>query len=528
VSIVIESLDDLLPPRDRTRWLNVMAERGIEPCFRSTYGMRHPERVRGWGIDTASTYLHHRPGDRGLDLSRWPIILNTINLKAIPASALALSALTYRKYLGESETTARWLEQALFSIRTFRDIYERDGSYSEGVSYAHYTTLHLVQAIEALRRTGVADIADLLNWQGYLRYLVEMTQPTREDPFAIVNFSDAGGGAQASVPFWIARQTRDPLAQWFGRQLVEKRDAWSLLWYDPAVRPEAPDPRPHIWRSYLDWIVARTGYGTDDLVVAMRSGGPHNHEHADRNSLIVKCFGEKLVVDPMRPPYSFTDPSWRMRLTEGHSALLIDGKGHQYVDGHEGTNASQAEAEVIRSGERADYLFWTSDATQAYSLVQNDVASVTRTVIVLNRVPAVVVLDKVIKKSEPSRIHARFFAQNIDGKGKVTADDDSFTLVRPYAMLGGRSIGSGPEEYRSALPPIPAEVAAKYPFAEVGTTQPSKEPFLLTVLLPFTENETTVQLTRDGTVYRAHIGGDMSATEIVVMDTGEVPEFEVK
>ena len=44
--------------------------------------------------------------------------------------------------MGETADTKRWLEQATYSIGTFRDIYKRDGSYNEGISYAHYTTLH--------------------------------------------------------------------------------------------------------------------------------------------------------------------------------------------------------------------------------------------------------------------------------------------------------------------------------------------------------------------------------------------------
>ena len=140
---------------------------------------------------------------------------------------------------------------------------------------------------------------------------------------------------------------------------------------------------------------------TDDLVVAMRSGPPFNHEHADRNGMILKCFGERLVVDPMRPPYARLDSSWKMRLTPGHSAALVDGQGHQYVSGVDGTNASEAVATIIRHGTRDGYMFWTSDATPAFQLVLPDVESITRTMITLTRIPAVIVIDKLIKKIDP-------------------------------------------------------------------------------------------------------------------------------
>ena len=481
----------------------------------------------GGGIDTTSTYLVHRPADRGLNLSRWPEILNTINLKAVPASALAMSALTYRKYRGDTEDTRRWLEQAVFSITTFRDIFTRDGSYGEGVSYANYTMLHILQAADALRRAGIADLTELLNWQGYLTYLLEMTQPTADERPAIINFSDAAGGPFASVPFWIASHCRDGLAQWFGENLTAWRDPWSVLWFDSTVSPVAPGRATALWKSDLDWIVGRTGYGAGDLVVAMRSGPPQNHEHADRNSLVMKCFGEKLVTDPMRPPYNFADSAWRMRLTEGHSALLIDGKGHGYVDGREGTNSSKAEAKIVRWGEREGYVYWTSDATQAYGLTVPDVRSVTRTVVLLDRVPAVVVVDKVIKSAEPSRIQARFFGYNNDGKGRVEANEQGFLTRRPRAVLVGRAVGSTPVTYRSAILPIPQPQAGMHPFAEVGTVTPEREVLLVTVLLAGRSTPGKVESVRKGNTYDLRISGEGGVCTVLVIDRGSIPAIEV-
>lgn len=529
VALVVEALGDRIPRETTDRWLRTMATRGTEPCFRSTYGMRYQDRVKGWTIDTTSTYLVHRPFDRSLSLAKWPVILNTNNLKAIPASALALSSLVYRNRFGDNTDTRRWLEQAAFSVGTFPDIYMRDGSYNEGISYAHYTTLHLIQAIDALKRGGVEDLTDLLNWDGYQTFLMEMTLPAREDPRAIVNFSDASTGGRASVSFWIARQTRNGFARWFGENLASSRDLWSVLYYDTTVQVTPPEQGTHLWRSDLDWIVGRTGYTADDLVVALRSGPPYNHEHADRNSLIVKCFGERLIVDPMRPPYSFRDPAWKMRLTGGHSAVLIDGQGHQYVDGRDGTNASQASAAIIRKGERPGCFFWTSDATPAYQLVQPDVRAVTRTVIALTTIPAVVILDKVIKKTTPSTIQARFYAYNSDAKGSIDATENGFTVRRPSATLSGCASSPAGVAYRAALPDIPAEQSRVYPYADVSTTIPRTEISLVTVLLPSTGAAPgTAVIRRDSSTYTISIPAGGRNVVLSIRDTGSVPEFEIQ
>jgi hypothetical protein len=295
------------------------------------------------------------------------------------------------------------------------------------------------------------------------------------------------------------------------------------------VSAEAPPGGAHLWRSDLDWIVGRTGYGAEDLVVAMRSGGPFNHEHADRNSIILKCFGERLVVDPMRPPYSFKDPAWKMRLTAGHSAVLVDGQGHQYVDGHEGTNASQAQARIIRRGERKTFMFWTSDATPAYRLVLPDVVSITRTVVMIKSPPAAVVIDKVVKKATASRIQARFYAYNSDGKGSVSANDAGFSVIRPGARLGGWSAAEAGVGYTTAEPDIPRDQARRYPYADVSTTRPEKEICLVTVLLPTSGDrpDGKAEVKRDMNVYTVNITAAMASVRIRVMDTGTVPAFEV-
>ena len=529
VSLCADWLGDLVEAEERRAWLRTMGERGCPACFLSIYGMRYPDRVVGWTMDATSTYFEHRPGDR-IDLSNWPHILDRTNLKAVPASALAIGAVTYAQEFGPSEETAYWLEQAIFSIRSFRHLYARDGSYDENISYADYTSSHLAQATDILQRFHHTDLFDDINWPGFVDFMLEMTLPTHADPYAIVNFGDAGNGMRSAMPFWIARRTQDRQAQWFGHQLSREHDLWSLIWYAPEVDAKAPPTRPHLWRSDLDWIVGRTGYEPDDLVVAMRSGGPANHEHADRNSLIVKCFGEQLVADPYRPPYSFSDPSWMMRTTAGHSALLIDGQGHQYHDGAEGTNPSDATAAIVRQGERDGYLFWASDATPAYQLVLPDVQSVTRTVVMLYRLPAILVLDKVVKRAEPSRLQARFFGYNRDGEGRLEADADGFRAWRPRAVLHGFAASQGSVAFAVDQLPIPEETAQKHPFAAVETLEARQDPLRITVLIP--EKGTggnvaaQIQPGADGT-FEIRLRHGNRRARCRITDRGTLPEFEI-
>ena len=116
VSLCIDWLGDLIEDSQRTTWMEAVAQRGCEPCYRAIWGMRYPDQINGWAIDPSSTYFEHRPGDRGWDLSNWPYIFDTNNLKAEPAAALTIGALAYERLMETNTATDRWLEQAMYSL----------------------------------------------------------------------------------------------------------------------------------------------------------------------------------------------------------------------------------------------------------------------------------------------------------------------------------------------------------------------------------------------------------------------------
>jgi hypothetical protein len=177
-------------------------------------------------------------------------------------------------------------------------------------------------------------------------------------------------------------------------------------------------------------------------VAALRSGGPANHEHADRNSVIFAAYGERLFHDPYKAAYSYTDPHWLLRLTSAHTAVLIDGKGHQYHDGHEGTNASWAEAHIVAYEDRKGDLLATSDATEAYRLVLPGVKLVLRTMVFLK--PDILLLvDRIRLDGPPLPVQLRFQVDNSDGKGSVTAEGTGFSDCPPVRPSSGLCLMGG-------------------------------------------------------------------------------------
>jgi hypothetical protein len=227
-----------------------------------------------------------------------------------------------------------------------------------------------------------------------------------------------------------------------------------------------------------DWVVSRTGWDERSSVLALRSGPPANHEHADRNSVIFKAYGERLLHDPFKAAYSHTLPHWLLRQTEAHTAVLIDGRGHQYHDGKEGTNASWADAQIVAYNPTGQHLVVTSDATEAYRLVNPQVDLARRTLIFL-KPEVLLIFDRIRLQSTPARVQLRFQVYNEDGKGIVKITKDGFFIERPLANLKGSVVSSNSITLRNGTLDVPEDVGI-YPYLEAETSA-ALEHMILTV-----------------------------------------------
>ena len=455
MSFALEWLNDDLSVDLKKEMEKQIGEKGAPACYRTLYGMKYPDRVRGWKFDPESNYPY------AVDMKRWPLILNSTNLKVIPICGLGVGAcLLYDKH----PQAKQWLNLAISSAKAFAPMFGTDGCYDEGVSYWGYTALHLTMFLEIMYRTLGIDERGLMNFPGTVRYGLQMSMPTIGKPDDCVNFGDASVVGDVSVAAWVAHRNRDPIAQYVTTSVSEVKTHYGPIWYDPSVEVKTPGPELYDVRFANDIVVSRTGWDTDSSVVALRSGGPANHEHADRNSVVFKAYGERLLHDPLKAAYPYTLPHWVLRLTEAHTAVLINGKGHQYHDGHEGTNASWAEASVVQYKPSEHSLIVTSDATEAYRLVNPDVSLVQRTVVFLK--PDILLLfDRVKMVSAKSKVQLRFQIYNGDGKGESETMQTGFLIKRPQATLRGTIIASTPFSMKSGVHTTPKEIGV-YPYLE--------------------------------------------------------------
>jgi hypothetical protein len=513
----LDWLGDGLSAETRREMEKQIAEKGAPACFLTLYGMKYPDRVRGWGFDSEDDYQYR------FDLSRWPFILNSTNLKVIPIAGLGMAACLLH---GKHPLAQRWLDLAISSAKAFSTMFGADGAYDEGVGYWGYTAMHLTLLAEVVWRKMGIDLRSIINFPGTVKYGLRMSMPTNGRPSDCVNLGDAWSMGDVSVAAWTARQYRDPIAQYVALNVGEIKHHFAVIWFDPDVAPQTPGPELHDVRFSNDVVVARTGWDAASSVVALRSGGPANHEHADRNSVIFSGFGERFFHDPYKAAYSHTDPHWKLRLTESHSAILIGGKGHQYHDGHEGTNASWAEAHIEQYEATPERMVVTSDATEAYKLVNPDVTEVRRTLVFL-KPDLVLLFDRIRLGSVPLAVQCRFQVDNYDGKGAGIPEKGGFVITRPTAVLRASVLASGMLRVSQNRIDVPEQYGI-HPFLEVESA-PALDHRIVTAAMALRGKDAPEGLSIKRTADRWSVTGKRGGKPfaIAIDGSGDIPVVSI-
>lgn len=508
-ALVAEWLATELSAEEQAAITNGMASEGGPSCFRGLHDMTHHDEAGPWSLN---------PDEEGLppiDVARWPHILDETNLRIICTAGLAAATCHLQ---GRHPDEAKWLAMTRDSLQRYAARLPKDGSFPEGVGYWDFTFSHYIFALEVLRRKFDVDERALVDFPGQARFALEMTMPTVGHPDDCISIGDSGNAAGAVPLSWIAREYRDVGAQYLLRQPGAIRPTWitcfGAIWYDPSVPAQLPPDARLERHQALGIIISRTGWGEQDNVVTLRSGGPVNHEHADRNSVIFKAYGERLFNDPVHASYNTKDPKWLLRQTEAHTAVLIDGKGHIYHDGHDGTNSSPAAATIQDYRTGPNWMTVTSDAADAYRRAGLPAKLVQRTLIYLQP-DILVIFDRVVLDA-PLPVQARFQVCNEDGAGRVTPEGHSFTIERPHASLLARVAtveGTAVARNKLALP----ETSGVYPFAEIRSSA-AREHTLLTICSVAPHGEA------HGDIHYAHEG---DTWQIAGMHRGQVVRMTI-
>lgn len=460
LSCVLDWLGADIDPVLRAGVMQRLGDEVGPASYRAVHGELGASPMPRWSMDLECTGLTVN------DVSQWPKVLANTNLQIIATSGLMIAS----SMLPDHPDATKWRELGQRSLREFIAKQPVDGSFDEGSAYWGFTYNYFCLSLELLRRFHGIDERGIADFPAMARYFLRSTMPTHETPRDTLSIGDCSNSGSVIALAWIGREFRDSTAQHLltrpGMVTTEPTLCWAAIWFDPTVPTDFAADINHDYTLAPGLVVSRSGWADRDAVLCLRSGEPCNHEHADRNSLLFSAYGERLLNDPIKASYDPKHPRWLLRQTEAHTSVLIDGRGHIYHHGEEGTNSSLAQARIVAHQVGLNWMTTTSDATEAYRLAGHPVSRVARTVVYVK--PDFLVVFDAIDLEKPLPVEVRFQAHNHDGNGSVMAEDDGFLIQRPQANLQAVCGGVGPLTVGSGELDLPVDMGV-YPYASVAS-----------------------------------------------------------
>ncbi len=340
---------------DWPQWTDPDYSNGKYPCLDT--------RSLIFGVTTAYDYLYEELSEADRDRVRtaivekgcervypyteeagcWVAQPNTWpNGYVIVNSAMGIGALAV---MGEVDGVDKYLTRAIEKMNLFFDEQGgQDGGLVEGFSYGGVVDLfmYLIQATKAV--TGV-DLFTHPFLSQVIYYPVYFVLPGGG---SVVNFADAGDSTGC-------RPTLTKTA----KALVSIQDSSLAAWYllkakkadeqDKQLARQPDDlPLARKFRS-IRWAAFRSGWSSDDALLAFKSGFVKNHNHLDQNHFILGYGRHWVINDPGYQIYDREYPPERQMSMEvihsrhdytfgtyGHNSILVDGEQQLEAEGEIG------------------------------------------------------------------------------------------------------------------------------------------------------------------------------------------------
>ena len=282
--------------------------------------------------------------------------------------------------LGETDDAELWLEFIYeLWIAQSPKMGETDGAWFNGAGYFSINTVTLYDVTTIFNELTSVDFRDNDWYKNNMRWLMYAFPPNSfSDGFC--NGSDGSDrpslkhGAYAAI---VARSNNDPLAYWYSQEVAkshekEVSDDLSFLWYriqhgynetlpKPIKKIELPQAAqfPEVGVAYMHTTLPKI---ENNLMLSLRSSpfGPMGHTHAEQNGFNIAFGGKRLFYNTgyratMGDPHFL---AW-YKHTQGHNAILIDGKGQPFNAGAYGWIPR------FIHGDKISYA--VGDASNAYS-----------------------------------------------------------------------------------------------------------------------------------------------------------------
>ena len=238
----------------------------------------------------------------------------TNNWGQVLNAGLAVSCMAFMDVYPETAMTM--LDRAIVdNSENISFSYAPDGIYPEGHMYWLYGTSYQIVMISALEHYRGTDSA-LSECKGFDKSAWFEVFSSGNSGKAF-NYSDSSVKIKKHPQLWF-------FADRFGwpeivyNENFELNDNLGFLWiyYASKVDPKKINPPHKLLYSGMGaqpLVMARTGWGTDDLYLGIKGGcaRKNGHAHLDAGSFVFEAYGKRWIEDPAIPTYAKSEKAMR-------------------------------------------------------------------------------------------------------------------------------------------------------------------------------------------------------------------------
>lgn len=275
---------------------------------------------------------------------------NWINYTGLLTTAYAIR--------GEHEGAEYWIQTIKENFKTVFQYLPSDGSNYEGTGYWRYAMKFFLTTAHLIRKDGGPNYFDSDFIKNTFYFRLYQSAPNWEENIPFGDVHDRRSSNSICAFYKLASECQNRHAQWLAELVRTKflfREAshskifpgilpeafLELLWYNPAIEPQAPNELPlHKYFPDLGLVVMRSGWDKDATHLSFKTSPPGGHKqwklswelnkknnwrtrslthyHVDFNHFTLIHRGALLAMDE---GYNRTSKA------EVHNLITVDGKG---------------------------------------------------------------------------------------------------------------------------------------------------------------------------------------------------------
>jgi len=400
---------------------------------------------------------------------------------ATTAGAIGLASLALGEdYAGSSD----WLNFSISEAqRVLSDYGGQDGVWPEGLSYSSYVMDEFVPFLDALKRVTGQDLfagSEFLANHAY--FYIYLTYNGRPLQFEDCNWFEGYNPNSLTFIYRLASEYDNGYAQWFADNYASQSMMQSFIWKNPDVVAMSPVSLP--LTGHFDdtgYVVTRSGWGSNDLVFAFKSGSSRGHAHASQNEFHIYYEGKPITSGAGYVCMSPEDATW------SHNCILVNGEGQGQEPG-DYTSLPLGTTGEIEQVDVSDpyYRYVLGDATAPYD---GKLSKWLRHVVFVE--PNYFVIYDELAASSAKQFDWLLHLKNMGGEDyNLSVDGDVITLAKDGVKLEVKVLE--PEGFASEIVHYDKPWEYDYDYIKVRPAENTSSTQFLTVLFPLAQDESAL------------------------------------